>query len=942
MINSRHILGHFFLHSAGEHGSTTASAASPATAAQPIYYPTPIFNDENRYDPAAPYNLAARYSLPKGFGLPLASNFDYESFIKTTVGNNTETTDQGLGLPLYIDLPNKASKGSFQWDSFPAGEAQQFLVFSVTRELINSQPLYNGETNGSTAVVLDAQSSSDTERPFTISLTVTPYNAGPIPHIHWAEDEWFILLQGEMDSWIGDPTGDAYGMYEFPEGSAPLPSNYDGPILTAENVDTFYYAHLTEGQSVYLPRGYAHSYRNASPTGDPLVFLTIWSRTPGYPQGGIEQFFTLPDPLIGRFYDTSNAAASYGNLYNKNVGSTDGISNQQRFVDYFNTFPDYFVAMSRNFGSFTSSSSAGGNWNPAIPYDTTPFGTPPPAYWAPASGQPWLADSTTAGAQTYYLTPAPNAPSTSVSFATPLDPTVVQISTFTYTGSNDAASIARFESQLVAIEAILSKASGAQYSLLLDPESYGANNQSYVIQTTWDAYSDLHTMQQSSELTAALAAALQSSTLSTVNNTVNSDLYADNQQMLIGRFQIKAGDMGQVLSLSATLKTQTDQESGNISFNYYIDEADPTTIVFIEDYENGGALTTHLNATYTTSFFAQLGPLTQSGLLADGTVGIYPVNSDISQFYPEQLQGLDLLDGILSSMPDLHLSLSSESGKLVASVPSGSNDIGGYINVTQSSGSSKYRTYGYIDPITSKPVILFETDGSLRVSSDSSDILDRKVAVTSGEALRFFATKQSASAVVRNGLSKSATLSNDKNLTVTASGDAVFAGLAIDLDVPYQGVQQVSSVLQTQAKPLVDLQQMPRRDITGAVHLYDKSGNHIDSLVKSEFGLYQVANTSGDIEDPITGKLVKASNSLRYRSVLSNQLSSGDSANSDAFTLEGGFSYAPYLEVGSKIYTPYNTDVKLVGTNSFLFNTSSGAYITSVDFYGSDGVPLMG
>ena len=339
MFSSRHLLGHCFLHSENSHGSAGSPVPAPATSAQPIYYPTPTFNEESRYDPSAPFNLAPSYSLPKGFGLPLARNFDYESFIKTTVGNNTETNTTGLDLPLYIDLPKKTAKGSYQWDSFPAGEAQQFLVFSVARDLINNQPLYNGENFGATPVVLDAQSSSDTDRPFTISLTVTPYNAGPIPHIHWAEDEWFIILQGEIDSWIGDPSEDAYELYEFPAGSEPLSSNYKGPILTADNIDTFYYNHMTEGQAVYLPRGYAHSYRNASPTGDPLVFLTIWSRTPGYPEGGIEQFFTLPDPLIGRFYDTPNNAASYGNMYNKNVGSTDGISNQQRLVDYYNTFP---------------------------------------------------------------------------------------------------------------------------------------------------------------------------------------------------------------------------------------------------------------------------------------------------------------------------------------------------------------------------------------------------------------------------------------------------------------------------------------------------------------------------------------------------------------------------------------------------------------------------
>ena len=77
--------------------------------------------------------------------------------------------------------------------------------------------------------------------------------------IHWAEDEWFIILQGEIDSWIGDPNDDAYELYEFPAGSEPLASNYDGPILTADNIDTFYYSHMTEGDDLSAP-GYT-SYR---------------------------------------------------------------------------------------------------------------------------------------------------------------------------------------------------------------------------------------------------------------------------------------------------------------------------------------------------------------------------------------------------------------------------------------------------------------------------------------------------------------------------------------------------------------------------------------------------------------------------------------------------------------------------------------------------------
>lgn len=943
MISNRLLFGHTFLHGNSDHASGGSSSLPPATAAQPIYYPTPIFNSENRYDPAAPYNLAPHFSLPKGFGLPLARNFDYDSFIKTDVGNNTETTKKGLGLPLFIDLPNKSAKGSYQWDSFPAGEAQQFLVFSVTRELINNQPLYNGETAGATPVVLDALSSSETDRPFTISLTVTPYNAGPIPHIHWAEDEWFIILQGEIDSWIGDPTEDAYELYEFPTGSEPLPSNYDGPALTSKNIDTFYYNHMTAGQSVYLPRGYAHSYRNASPTGDPLVFLTIWSRSPGYPQGGIEQFFTLPDPLIGRFYDTSNAAASYGNLYNKNVGSPEGTSNQQRLVDYFNTFPDYFVAMSRNFGSFVNPESAGGNWNPAIPYDTTPFGTPPPAYWVPGSDQPWLADANTPNAQTYFLPPAPNAPSTSVSFATPTDPTVVQISTFTYTGPSDAASIAAFEASLRDIQAILNEATGAQYSLLLDPESSDINTPSYVIQTTWDKYSDLHSMQSSPELSAALNKALSSATLSTANNTVNSDLSANNQQMLVSRFQIQPGAMDQVLALSAALREQNIQEPGNISFNYYIDENNPSTIVFIEVYENGETLTNHLLATYTTAFFAQLGPLTSSGVLADGNVGIYPINSDISQFYSQQLNGINLLSDIIADMPDLHLNLSDDKGKLLASVPSGGSDIGGYINVRQASRSGRDGTFGYIDPLTKSPVILFESDRGLRSSAETKDLLSRKVPVVSSQALRFFHTDQSAAEVTRMGLSSSASLSSARSLKVNSTGEqASFQGLKINLDVPYQGIQQVSSSLQIKSKPLVDLTQTPRRDLTGITHLYNSSGKHLDSLRGADdYGLYRVATQSGAVVDQVTGNKIKPSNSLAYQQAVSKQIDQAALSGSEAFSLEGGFYYAPYLKLEGEVFTPYNTDVKITGSNTFLFDTGKESLMTSILFQHSEGVPLL-
>ena len=137
------------------------------------------------------------------------------------------------------------------------------------------------------------------------------------------------MLQGEMDSWIGDPTKDAYDLYQFPKGNDINGSNFPADARTkqleADNVEQFYYGHLMAKDGVYLPRGHAHAYRNASPNGDPLVFLTIWSPPGKTLRKGALRIFTLSDPLLGRFYDTSNDAASYGNLYNKML-EEDGIA----------------------------------------------------------------------------------------------------------------------------------------------------------------------------------------------------------------------------------------------------------------------------------------------------------------------------------------------------------------------------------------------------------------------------------------------------------------------------------------------------------------------------------------------------------------------------------------------------------------------------------------
>ena len=103
---------------------------------------------------------------------------------------------------------------------------------------------------------------------------------------------------------------------------------------------------------------------------------------------------------------------------------------------------------------------------------------------------------------------------------------------------------------------------------------------------------------------------------------------------------------------------------------------------------------------------------------------------------------------ILEGMPDLHLSLSVEKGKLVTSVPSGSDDIGGYINVTLTERSKRNKTYGYLDAESDKPVILFESDSSLN-SKRLENILERKVAVTAGSSIQFFSSDQSAGDIIK-------------------------------------------------------------------------------------------------------------------------------------------------------------------------------------------------
>ena len=976
-------------HSDHGHTSTDSIPAFNPNPTKPSYYPTTNFSEKDRYDSNAPYNQAPHFSVPNGIGLPLAYNFNFDTFIKTDKGNNRDTYEPGYDLPLYFTLPNVTEKDSYQWDSFPAGEAQQFLVFSVEQDTINSRSPYNGDTGES--VILRAESSSETERPFTISLSVTPYNAGPIPHIHWAEDEAFIMLQGEMDSWIGDPTKDAYELYEFPKGNdvsgSNLPADARTKQLEVDNVEKFYYGHLMAKDGVYLPRGHAHAYRNASPNGDPLVFLTLWSRTPGYPEGGIEEFFTLSDPLLGRFYDTSNDAASYGNLYNKNVGSEDGISNQQRFVDYFNTFPEYYVAMSRNFGSFTavesdsmtvadgSALTMGGNWNPSIPTDTGTFPTPPPAAWKEKSKTPWLATPGEKGADSYYTPPAPNAPSEAVNFSTPFDPEVIQRVALEYDPDNqNGISQKKFKNETQKLANIYSQSDGVKSSDFLIPKSADTT---YEILTVWDRFSHLDKLRDDKSFKKAVTQLKKGGSVTPTNSSVHNDL-SDNyearpeepeqrlhgapEQMLLGKFEIKDGSIKDVLAISEELRNKTRKEEGNISFDYYLENGDNTTIYFIEHYVEGAAISEHLVASYTTKFFADFAKELETGNLADGQVTIYPVNTPEASIYIEQSNGIDMFKDMLKSMPDLSMKVeAADSSDLQTIYVTNGTDTKGFGSFLefQNSSSDKNWLYGMIEldnesgdingvafGDSEKPTDQWMREAGKNATllfESSSDINNppssRSVQVNTGTYYIPFRTKSAPQDVFSNktfSAGLTIDLPNNDQLNINEDKGIIdFHGITGGFGNVIQGMSKVTSMLQEEGYAVIDTREQPRRDLHASFHGFSANDDSDKiSLIKSTI--------KGKIYDYESGKFIKPSPRNLER-VISSAEDSGKmpSFTHEHLTLKGGSVYTPVIRHEGNYFTPANAPTKITGSNSFEMTVDDQTYDFNLSFSLSNQMPLL-
>jgi quinol monooxygenase YgiN/oxalate decarboxylase/phosphoglucose isomerase-like protein (cupin superfamily) len=844
---------------------------------------SPEFSLSDRYNEKAPYNEAPQYEWPKNLGLPIATNFSFGNLIKEDVLIAKEST--GKDLSVYAGVQEQSKPESYQWDSFPAGEAQQFLITSVDKATLDN---INPETKDGNEIALDVITTSDLDRPYTLSLTVTPYNAGPIPHTHWAEDEWFIVLQGEMDAWLPLTQEHPYQVGEIPGQTVP-------------KIEEYHYVHFTPGQVGFLPAGYTHNYRNTSPTGEPLIFLTIWSRQDenhgGEARfaGGIEEFFTKPG--IGVFFDTANEAAAFGSMYNKDPGSPEGHQLQTRFIDYFNQFPLYFVSMSQNFGSYLAD---GGNWNPAIPQDTQPIPVPPPT--------------------NPYAPPAPNFASQNINFNAPLDPPVIKRINIPVAGANTQAILDLVNSYNSTTE---NQAGNLYTDFYQDPN----DPQNYLLIEQWQDLSDLNQYQKSTDYQSfeSQLNALLTTPVTPVIESIDTDSYANDQKVLIGKFQAEEGTREKIQALirDLTLLTRENEQGKNLAFEAYEDPQQPNEYIFYEKYVNGAALTEHLEKTYTRTFFEKFAPLLTGNGLVDADVNVYSIHtpgSPLSQVPQVQLDGVELLNDLFKATPELLVSLVASQGIVGAVNNKLTNDIGINLKFTAENSSDQPIEYGifsvddsnysvngllpsdpgYLEAVKQRAILLFNTTNNpdTNLPNPSRNIPVRTTygygiyQVVGGSiqdatpAVNFsFQDPQFIMQPLTEGEEVSFQFGNGLGGTVALNG-------------PVLNFQDTISQLQPQGFNLLDTSTIVARKIDVDIQVYKESD------VIHQIGFYPVLDPQGTVIDPLTNLPLNPGD-INYANIAISQQNKlefstggfmpGQAAKLDNLILDSGQLYAPFV-----------------------------------------------
>ncbi len=839
----------------------------------------PEFSLSDRYNSEAAYNEALDFEWPRNLGLPIVKNFSYPNVLREDVLEAAESN--GTPLSVYSGVQDQSNPGSNQWDSFPAGEAQQFLITSVDQATLEQ---IGPETQDGTEVTLDVVTTSTLNRPYTMTLTVTPYNAGPIPHTHWAEDEWFIVLQGEMDAWLPLSQAEPYGVGEIPGQNVP-------------KIEEYHYVHLTPGQAGFLPAGFTHSYRNTSPTGEPLIFLTIWSRTieenEGF-RGGIEEFFTQPG--IGVFFDTANEAAGFGSLYNKDPGSVEGDALEQRFIDYFNRFPVHFVSMSQNFGSYLAD---GGNWNPAIPQDTQPIPVPPPT--------------------NPYAPPAPNFASQTVNFNPPLDPGVIKRISIPIIDGNTQAVLDLVNSYTIATEQ-------QQGNLFTDFYQDPNHPQNYLLLEQWQDYSNLDQYQDSASYQLFLDQlnVVLGTPVNPTIETIDTDSYADDQKVLIGKFQAQEGTQEQIQALISelTLLTTTN-EPGNLAFEAYEDPQQPNQYIFYEKYLNGAALTEHLEKTYTTDFFEQFAPLLTGNGIVDADVNVYSIHtpgSPLDNVYQGQTEGLELLEELFQDTPELSVTLAASQGILATNNQVLTPGIGINLQFTAENSSNQPIEYGifqiddsnhrvngllpnepgYLEAVKQRSILLFNTTLNQGFGLPKPS---RNISVQTTQNYGIYQVVGGSIKDANPAINFSFQDPQFVFQSIVEGEELSFQfgngfGVNVALNAPVLNFQDTISQLQPQGVNLLDTSTIVDRLIEVDVQFVK------ESEVIHQIGFYPVENPQGTVIDPLTNLLVNPGDPNYAFVALSqdNQLEfntggviPGQVANLENLLLNSGRFYAPFI-----------------------------------------------
>lgn len=117
------------------------------------------------------------------------------------------------------------------------------------------------------------KTSATTNGRYTLAEALVPPGAGPLPHIHRKENEWFYFPDGNVQLQMGDSF--------YPEGSIP---GTNAPRDTLHTITT------TPGSLFYGPKNMIHGFTNQGETTSRIVLL--W--TPG----GIEEYFKTVGQIV--------------------------------------------------------------------------------------------------------------------------------------------------------------------------------------------------------------------------------------------------------------------------------------------------------------------------------------------------------------------------------------------------------------------------------------------------------------------------------------------------------------------------------------------------------------------------------------------------------------------------------------------------------------------